>query len=692
VYALGAVTYEMLTGEPPFSGATVQAIVAKVLTEKPMSPTAVRDTVPRHIEATLLKALAKLPADRFATAALFAESLARPEMMAATGASTAGIVTGTSPARGLRRFISATPGVWVFLAASIGLAGWGWNRRAGPAAPQPITRVEMRLGSATILPGLVNPAISPDGSRIAFVARDSMGVTRIYVRTLDRFDPVTVSGTEGAALPFFSPDGESIGFAQDGKLRTVSLRGGTVIPVCDWAVPRSGAAWGDDSTIVFAAAASLYRVPATGGVPVLLYAGFAGIRGITRPSLLPGGRAVLAQAIGDNAGVVALRLGDSTLTHLVPDGTWPQYVDGGLLVYGAADGSVFAAPFDPASFRITGPAEPVTDHVAQGPAGGTAKFAVARTGTLAYLTGSSAGGRDLVVTDRSGNARVLPIGKRFYRFPRFSPDGQQLAFHAEVRGTVAGDLWRYTFDGGALIRLTSDSVSGQPEWDPDGRSLVYIRRVAGGRSGAALQLYRVSADGSEAPRPVLARPNSIYESRITPDHRMIVFREDAAGGGGAGNRDILMAPLDSPTAVRPLVATPFDEKGIALSPDGNWLAYVSNETGADEVYIRKLQDVSSRWPVSKGGGREPRWIRTGEVFFRKGDSVMVSRVDLGAEPRVTPPRLLFTGEYTFTGYEPLWDVSPDGQRFAFARASAAVADAPMALLLNWADHWKARQK
>lgn len=197
----------------------------------------------------------------------------------------------------------------------------------------------------------------------------------------------------------------------------------------------------------------------------------------------------------------------------------------------------------------------------------------------------------------------------------------------------------------------------------------------------------MSADGSDTPRPLLARPNNIFESRITPDRPTIVFREDA----GPTDRNILMAPLDSPTAVRPVAATRFDEKGVALSPDGKWLAHVSNETGADEVYIRKLQEVSSRWPVSQGGGTEPRWIRTGELFYRKGDSVMVTRVELGAEPRVSAPRLLFTGTYTFTGYEPLWDVSPDGQRFAFVRATAA-ADAPMGLLMNWADHWRARRR
>jgi len=678
VYALGAVTYEMLTGEPPFSGATAQAIVAKVLTEKPTRPSAVRETVPRHVEATVLKALAKLPADRFATPGLFAESLARPELSAAL-ASAAGA---TVPARHRgRRLVTASPAVWALLAGSVVLAALGWIRR-GPRPPAPITKVYLQAPGRVRMPVIPHLAISPDGSRIAFVGLDSLLIRRIYIRALDRVDVAPVAGTEGAIQPFFSSDGQSIAFAQDGKLRTVALRGGAVTTLADWEQALGGT-WGTDSTIVFSSGGSLFRVSATGGPRRSLLPARTR-RSFVRPAFVPGSRRILAQAVGDSAGVVSVGLEDGSVRLVMAAGQNPQVVDGGILVYAETNGKILAAPFDPRSARVTGPAESITEEVFVGPLT-TRPFAVARTGALVYPATSRATARDLVLIDRRGDAHTVPIGQRLYRFPRFSPDGRFLAFHVETRGTVNGDLWRYTLDGGALLRLTTDSSSGQPEWDPDGQSLIYMH----GHQGVAvpLQLYRISADGSGAPRPVLERPNSIYESRITPDHRTIVFREDAA----STSRDILMASLDSPTVVRPVAATSADEQGLALSPDGKWLAYVSNETGSDEVYIRKLQESSSRWPVSIGGGREPRWIRSGELFYRKGDSVMVTHVELGAEPRVSAARLLFTGTYASTGHEPLWDASPDGSRFAFVRAPTG-SDLPMGLLLNWADHWRARRR
>jgi Tol biopolymer transport system component len=292
------------------------------------------------------------------------------------------------------------------------------------------------------------------------------------------------------------------------------------------------------------------------------------------------------------------------------------------------------------------------------------------------LSGSAVA-RKLVVLDRKGTALHTLPAERMYRFPRFSPNGRELAFHVEIRGGVSGDIWTYSLENGGQLRLTTDSLSAQPEWDPDGKTLVFLKD--GG-------LWRVSADGSAQTAPVLKRPRSIFESHITPDRRTIVFREDVFGG----NRDILMASLDSPTVVRPLLTTPFDEKGFAISPDGRWLAYTSNESGIDEVYVRLLQENSPRWLVSRGGGREARWARD-EIFYRIGDSVMVASVRLGTVPTIGTPRLLFTGDYTSTRFEPLYDVSSDGTRFAFV-TDPNVVGTPIGVTLNWTANWKARQK
>jgi serine/threonine protein kinase/Tol biopolymer transport system component len=672
VYALGAVTYEMLTGEPPFSGATVQAIVAKVLTEKPMSLTAIRDSAPRHVELTVNKALAKLPADRFATAAQFADALAQPQLTAGLpGATTSRAAT--QP--GWRHHLGATPAIWALVALTSLAAASGWLRGTnGSPPPAPLARFVFPPGPRISMAPVPTLAMSSDGSRIAFAAFDSSGRRFIFVRSLDRLDAVPVAGSLFGSSPFFSPSGDSIGFHQDDKLRVVPLNGGSVRTICDWrSAQGANATWGDDGTIVFSDNGSLYRVTASGGAPSLLAQSSARGR-LVRPHFLPGSRALLAVEMGDSTSAVAIRLNDGSMTRLPNDIDYPQYVNDGLLVFGRADGTINAVGFDATTLTLTGEPELVMDKVL---VAGTSisRFGVSRNGAIAHLWGAPVG-RRLVVVDRTGTTTHTLPDERLYRYPRFSPAGRDLAYHIEVRGGVSGDIWRASLDGGGALRLTTDSISAQPEWDPDGQSLVYLHR--GG-------LRRVTADGSSRETPVLKRPQMIYESHITPDRRTIVFREDVT----AGNRDILMATLDSPSVVRPLLTSSFDEKGFALSPDGKWLAYVSNETGADEVYLRRLEENSARWVVSRGGGREARWARN-EIFYRSGDSVMVASVTLANTPVIGTPRLLFTGSYASTAFEPLWDVSPDGNRFAFVK-NPSIGGTQIGLLLNWTANWKARQ-
>ena len=673
VYALGAVTYEMLTGEPPFSGATVQAIVAKVLTEKPMSLTAIRDSAPRHVEATINKALSKLPADRFATAAQYADALARPQLTADVASHAPASSTNT----GWRRHVAAAPAVWMALVlfGALSIAGWLSRGSSMPARPAPVGRFPIGSFANVSLAPVPSLAITRAGDRIAFSAFDSARRRHIYIRSLDRLEPVQVAGTLFGSSPFFSPSGDSIGFQQDEKMRFVPLTGGSVVTVGDW--PSSGstaqmATWGDDGTIVFSASGKLFRVKATGG-PVALAASTPD-RALIRPHWLPGGRVFLAVVAGTMGQIVAVRAGDTTLKEVLVDGDFPQYVDDGALIFGRGDGTIHAVPFDAEKVEVTGTPELVADKIQiNGPT--ISRFAVSRSGTISYLSGSAAA-RKLSIVDRSGTVVRTLTDDRVYRFPRFSPSGRDLSFMVEIRGGIAGDIYTYSLDRGGQLRLTTDSVSGQAEWDPDGKSLVYMN---------ARGLKRISADGSGGPSPVLQRPNAIYESHITPDRRTIVFREDASGS----NRDIYMAPLDSPNVVHPLLSTPFDEKGFALSPDGKWLAYVSNETGPDEVYVRRLSITSARWPVSRGGGREARWVGN-EIFYRIGDSLMVAKITLGAEPVIGSPRFLFTGSYATTGFEPLYDVSPDGSRFAVVQ-NRDQAGTQIGLITNWTANWRARQ-
>jgi serine/threonine-protein kinase len=233
--------------------------------------------------------------------------------------------------------------------------------------------------------------------------------------------------------------------------------------------------------------------------------------------------------------------------------------------------------------------------------------------------------------------------------------------------------------------VTADSSSSEPSWNVDGQHLIFVRRPPDGSKWTAY-LEQIAADGSGKPELLRRGPNAIYESAVTPDRRTLVWREDAP----ATSRDILSAPIDSPTVVHPIRNSAFDERGFALSPDGRWLVFTSNESGNDEVYLCRLEPNGAHWRVSRNGGSEPRWARNGEIFFRLGDSIFVTRAALSAEPKIETPTLLFVGDHDARApFEPLWDASPDGRQFVFSRALGEKS-VPFTLMLDWIPAWKKR--
>ncbi len=308
------------------------------------------------------------------------------------------------------------------------------------------------------------------------------------------------------------------------------------------------------------------------------------------------------------------------------------------------------------------------------------KLGVARrTGALAYLSGSIVS-NDLVLVDRSGRQEALPAPADRYFTPRFSPDGSRIAVTILNMVTAifgSGDLWVYDLRSKNRTRVTFDSVSSSANWAPGGRYLAYSS-LHGGRKTDAV--YRIAVDGSGTPESLLVRPAPVNEAMFTPDGRRLVFREGVSGRA----RDIWVVPVDSSAGARPLLRTPFNERMIALSPDGHWLAYVSNEAGTDEVYVRTLEEGSPRWRVSTGGGTEPRWgPGARELFFRHADSVYVTRVEPGTEFRNGRARALFGGRFQTNPNLTTWDVSPDGSRFVFVRTSTGEEAQAVHLLLHW---------
>jgi serine/threonine-protein kinase len=356
------------------------------------------------------------------------------------------------------------------------------------------------------------------------------------------------------------------------------------------------------------------------------------------------------------------------LTPLGISGTTPMLVDGGRLLYVDLNGTLFSVPLDEDEGKLTGKPTPITTGVRV--SGLRAHAAASRSGTIVFSPTTVSRDNELVIADRAGRVVTLPVGAKNFRNPRFSPDGRRLVVNIsrdeEVSNT--GDVWTYDFASQRSSRLTFDDYSLSPSWTPDGRTIAFTHR----EPLKKIAVYRVAADGSGTAASYFTTDvGNPYEVVFTPDGKTVVYRVDTR----ATKRDVLIAPADSPQVARALLASPFEEHMIAVSPDGKWLAYVSDATGRNDVYLRRLDGVSGVWPVSRDGGTEPRWGgSTRELLFRHGDSIYTVPLELGAEAHAGQPRAIHGGNYESAQWDTFWDVSPDGSKFVFVRQNRRAPD------------------
>jgi serine/threonine-protein kinase len=681
VYALGCVVYEMLSGEPPFTGPTAQAIVARVMMEQPRSLTLQRHSIPPHVEAAVNRALEKLPADRFASAAQFAEALVRPDLTIPT--TRAQVAT---PARGSTKWRTY---FWVAAGAAVvalALSGWSWLR-ARSAARQPATWQYISLGDTVVLT-TQSPAIalSPDGS--LFVFKDDRQNGRLWIKQRGELNPTAINGTERAQNPVFSPDGEWVAYVADGRLKKVRAAGGASVTLADSAASGfGGAAWLDDGTLVYVPPSilELRRVNAGGGPSTVVLSGAAlAGGGIGHPVALPGARGVLFQVCGSSCvtmsiHVLDLRTGEEKL--LLEDVAHASYLPSGHLLYVRRDGVALVAPFDLGRLTITGAAVPVLEGVEVTVNVGFAILAWSPSGSLVYAQGGG-GAIDNAMIRVSRDGAITQIDTAWHgEFNSFaiSPDGRRLAAGLGSGGAL--NIWIKQLDRGPSTRLTFGGQDRRPFWSPDGRIVAYVRD-----SGNTSAVYGQPADGGGQARPLVRLDRLIQEGEWSRDGRWILVRTD---NGQAGAGDILAAPASGDGAPVPVAASPYTELHPALSPDGRWLAYTSNESGINEVYVRAFPDArGGRWQVSNGGGSEPRWSRSGrELFYLDGDTrlnvVQVRTVPTFAASGSTS--LFNASNFVVAGFHQSYDVTPDGRSFVFV--SPRRAGAQGAAQLVWADHW-----
>ena len=580
-------------------------------------------------------------------------------------------------------------GPWKRVAAALGalaalttaVAAWA---TFGIEPPEGVLRCTIALpleqGSANVFGS--NLAVSPDGSKLAYVGAHE-GPAQLWVRDRHDLEPRMLSGGEGAHQPFFSPDGDRIAFITiERSLRIVSLTGEPPVTLADSGIVRAGGSWGRDGNIYVTAGAvtsgratlaGLARLPATGG-PMTVISTLDTVRGEVAhmfPDALPGGRGVLfgisREELYDSElmDIAVLDL-ESGSHEVLLEGMYARWAASGHILVVRADGSLVAAPFDEKTLELTGPATPLLEvvgverlEVVGVERQGTADFDVSETGTIVYEPGD--------VRDEGGSGRVVWVTRTgatedvdsdwigAFSAPSLSPDGTRLALNITVGNEI--QVWIKQLDQGPLSKLTFDKRHRRPSWTPDGQTVLFLSE----QNRDADELFQRRADGSVQSELVLSSEGQVNLAAVSSDGRWLVYQEEV-------NLYARLRGEDGQPV--PLVVSEFADVQPALSPDGRWLAYVSNESGRFEVYVRSFPNTSEgKWLISTNGGFEPRWARDGgELFYRRvdGDRQLVA-VPILPGPTFTAgeQRALFSTGQFLSGRVSQYDVSSDGERFLF---------------------------
>ena len=674
IYSLGAVLYEMLTGEPPHTGSTVQAIIARVLTDRARSVRATRDLVPENVDAAIQRALAKLPADRFATAKEFADALQDPRYSMPITVSTTSGVAAAPPIPVGGRAVKYAP--WAIAALSLAVAAWSLtSRRVEPVEPPP-TQFLLGLPDSMFFRGQpADLAVSRDGQLIAVVVVNQ-ATRRIALRSLNGTDMRVLAGTEGATRPFFSHDGSKLGFVVDTRLRAVSLAGGGVMTLLGSGVV--GLATWTESGIVFTGEDGFMKLASEGGTPIPFTVEDSTSADVhVLPSPAPGGRVLMVEGAA-GAPHLAVAEPDGRVRRLGLLGLAPRYLESGHVLYNSVEGNLMALPVNK-SIEPSGTPVLVMDGLRVG-ANAAGIWAASANGTIVAQRSSSAGS-EIVAVDRTGRATPLSTESRLFRMPRVSPDGNRIALQAAATGVNAdAEIWILDRGSGVLSRFTTGGGNSDAVWTPDGKRLIWAGAGVGDTNTidrnvrpelrTAADIFWQPVDKSTPPELIYGGPRPQWPWSITPDGKTVVFDE---GGGGTRIKAITIGSKEP----RPVVENEFVNRVGKLSHDGQWLTYTSNETGRMEVYVRPFPGPGGATQVSTDGGDQPVWSRDGrELYYRDGANFIAVSLNRGV---VTTRSVLFQDTFdrsNATNY----DVLPGG-RFVMLRSLGTESD--LTVMVNW---------
>ncbi|HEX5110139.1 MAG TPA: protein kinase [Vicinamibacterales bacterium] len=701
IWAFGCLLFESLTGRRAFQGRTVSDVIAAVLREEPDWSLLAASATPnlQQLVRRCLQKNAHLRLHDIADARIEIDETLAQLSASTTPSALLGI---TPPARawpGVRML--AAGAALVTLGAVAGIVGW---RLASPVPRLPsLARLTVTLpASQTLERGRFPPAaISPDGNQLVYVATVNGGRTQLYLRSLDDLEARVIPGTEGAITPFFSSDGLWLAFYADGLLKKVSLAGGLPLTIAPTS-PVWSASWRSER-ITFATtenSSGLWVVSANGGEPAPLTELAKGDSQHGYPQILGDGKQLLfsvRRADGWHLATTTLDGGDWRLLgngRIIGEGA--QYLPTGHLVYAQAAGLV-VTPFDPSRGSLNDSPAPLLERLATSRFGGTYFAIAAEAGTLVYVPATgSPGDRTLLRVARDGRVAPLFDSRGAYEHPVLSPDARRVAL--TIATSTGSDIWLVDLDRGTRTRFTSGDTSASPVWGPDGDRVAFQSTAPG-----PWNLYWMPLDGTAEARPLFGNIDSAV-SGSRPGESLLPGTLPVLSGAGPqlpvswirdgsavafherkpnGERDIwIVTPGGVPW---PFLLTPFDEHLPRFSPDGKWLAYVSDESGRNEIYVQPFPGPGRKWLVSTSGGTDPVWSRSSnELFYRQGDQMMVASVaPTGVAFSSAPPRPLFQVGFDVGNDGPSYDVSPDGQWFLMTRGSQVQPPAQLDIVLGW---------
>ena len=686
IFAFGTLMYEMATGRRAFQGQSQASLIAAILERDPPPPSTQQVALPRAFDHLILRCLAKDPNERWQSARDVMFEL----RWIAEKTSDSDVLRVVQKSR--ERLAWTAAGIALLAAAAAALLAI--NR--GGSSRQPAGRPQMRLdlqlpqSAPMAIEDQTSLALSADGKQLVYVARTAAG-TQLYLRWLDRLNAAPIGGTEGSSLPFFSPDGRWVAFFAQGKLKKVQIEGGTPVTLADAPTSRGGT-WTADDTIIYTPGVNggLLRIPASGGQPTVL----------TRPrpnsgtishrwvEALPDGKSLLFTiwtGFGqwEESRIAVLSL-DSLEQRLLPlqGAADPHYSTTGHLIYRRA-GTIMAVPFDLQKVEVAGQPFTVLENVAVSIVN-NAHVAVSNSGLLVYTPALEVGSvYALRWVDRSGRETSVALSSPALEEPRISPDGERLVL--TVREQTNADTWMYHLTRGEFKRVTQEVTEEEtPVWMPDNEHVTF----SAARPGQPRSIFRKRLDGGSEElllRTDATKDDHPHADGWSPDSETLALTNMSMASSSENSDIWLLRPRDNPP-LRPFLQTKSNEGAARFSPDGQWLAYVSDESGRYEVYVRPVQGSEPARQISTEGGTEPVWNRNGtELFFRSGDRMMVAPVRLKPTFSFDKARALFEQRYVTARRGRLhanYDVAPDGQKFLMLKEIGQTSVPKLSVVLD----------